>query len=494
MRTLRSIGVLTLCLVGVGSQAQTAPSPAETPGKPSHSEVPSSLAPKLPPFQTERWAEDWSFLRDPAARTEWLDSLKYIPLNDNGDWYLTLAGQARDRYEFFNNFNFGAGPQDHDGYNLLRVFASADVHLGPYFRAYVEGISAFENGRNGGPRGTDEDQLDLEQGFADINVPVDTNTHFTFRYGRQEMPFGAERLIGISDFSNVRKHFDGFRLFLTSPYNDLEAFAVRPVVIDRYDFDPTNNGVLFGGVYDTLKLPNLITHAGSKLEAYWLYLEQDNASYPTDGSGREERYTVGTRFTTNPKPFDVDVELDYQWGRFDGENISAYSLALDTGYTLANVPLTPRAFLGFDIASGDRHPGGGQETFNQLFPSGHTYFGYIDVIGRQNIIDLHPGVDLTLAHGARYAEQVTLRSEYHQFWRQSDNDAMYNTSGAVLRPGTASGSRAIGGELDLLLRWQISRHFSAYVGYSHFWAGTFIADTGPADDIDFAYAALTFTF
>jgi hypothetical protein len=467
--------------VSLSSRAQTAPPPTQTPAKP-------------PAYKTERWAEDYTYLRDPANRTEWLDSLKYIPLNDGGDWYLTLAGQVRDRYEFFNNFNFGAGPQDPNGYNLFRAYGSADVHLTQYFRVFVEGTSAFENGRNGGPRGTDEDQLDLEQAFADINLPIDKDTRFTFRYGRQEMPFGAERLIGISDFSNVRKHFDGFRLFLTSKSNDLQAFAVRPVVIDRYDFDPTNNAVLFGGVYDTLSLPDLITGAGSKLEGYWLYLEQDNFAYPTDGAGREERYTVGTRFTTNPKPFDLDLELDYQWGRFNGENISAYSLALDTGYTAATLPLTPRLFLGFDIASGDRHPGGGQETFNQLFPSGHTYFGYIDEIGRQNILDLHPGVEMTLVHGARYAEQVTMRAEYHQFWRQSDNDAVYNTAGAVVRAGTTSGSRSIGGELDLLLRWQISRHLGAYVGYSHFWAGTFIADTGPSDDIDFAYAAITFTF
>jgi hypothetical protein len=494
MRSLRFLGSAALCVLALSSPVLAAPPAAETPEKPSHSEAPSSIVPKAPPYKTERWEEDYTYLRDPAARTDWLDSLKYIPLNDKGDWYLTLAGQARYRYEFFNNNTFGVGPQDPNGYHLIRVTESADLHLSPYFRVYAEARSAFETGRVGGPRGTDEDQLDPQQLFADINVPLDPDTRFTFRGGRQEIPFGAERLIGISDFSNVRKHFDGYRAMLVTKSNDLEAFLTRPVLIDRYDFDETNNSVIFAGVYDTLKLPDLIKGAGSKLEAYWLYLEQDNTSYPTDGTGREERYTVGTRFTTNPKPFDLDLELDYQWGRFNGENISAYSLALDTGYTAAHLPLTPRAFLGFDIASGDRHPGGSQETFNQLFPSGHTYFGYIDAVGRQNIIDLHPGVDLTLVSGARYAEKVTLRAEYHQFWRQSDNDALYNTAGAVVRAGTASGSRSIGGELDLLLRWQISRHLGAYVGYSHFWAGSFIADTGPSDDIDFAYAALTFTF
>ena len=41
------------------------------------------------------------------------------------------------------------------------------------------------------------------------------------------------------------------------------------------------------------------------------------------------------------------------------------------------------------MGSGDDEPGGDVETFNQLFPLGHAYFGYIDLIGRQNALDLH---------------------------------------------------------------------------------------------------------
>jgi hypothetical protein len=46
----------------------------------------------------------------------------------------------------------------------------------------------------------------------------------------------------------------------------------------------------------------------------------------------------------------------------------------------------------------------------------------------------------------------------------------------------------------LLLTWQINRHTLTSVGYSHFFAGTFIDQTGPHQDIDFFYMALTYTF
>ena len=52
----------------------------------------------------------------------------------------------------------------------------------------------------------------------------------------------------------------------------------------------------------------------------------------------------------------------------------------------------------------------------------------------------------------------------------------------------------IGSELDLLLKWQIDRHLSTYVGYSHFFSGDFINNTGPHADVDFFYASASFTF
>ena len=45
----------------------------------------------------------------------------------------------------------------------------------------------------------------------------------------------------------------------------------------------------------------------------------------------------------------------------------------------------------------------------------------------------------------------------------------------------------------MLINWQIDRHVAAYFGYSHFFAGDFLEETGPHEVIDFAYAALTFT-
>src|SRR5207245_1814736 len=56
-----------------------------------------------PSFQTLRYEEDYSFLRDPDCRTDVWDRIKYMPLNEASDVYLSLGGDLRERYEYFHS-------------------------------------------------------------------------------------------------------------------------------------------------------------------------------------------------------------------------------------------------------------------------------------------------------------------------------------------------------------------------------------------------------
>ena len=460
-----------------------------------------------PAYTPVRWNEDYGYLKDPAKRTDPFDSLKYIPLNDAGDVYLSLGGQARYRYELFNNVNFGAGPEDDDGFHLTRLLAYADLHLGPNVRGFVQVISAMEDGRNPEPRPQDADEFDFHQAFIDLKLPLGDKDSVTLRGGRQNLLYGAQRLISPLDWTNTRRTFEGgkasFVLGAGTPVSHtLDVFVVRPVIVEKEELNNGDGDVTFSGIYDTIALPDVLPGAGTKLELYGLILNQNTrpantVAVPTVGSIAVDSdvYTVGARFSANPKPWDFDIEADYQFGTAGKGDVSAWSFATEGGYTFQDCPLTPRAFLGFDVASGDQNPADpDRQTFNQLFPLSHLYFGYLDVIGRQNIIDLHPGVEVGLVQDKAWAKKVTLRGEYHLFWRQSDDDAVYNAAGGVLRADTGTDRTYVGSEIDLLLNWQFDRHWSGYVGYSHFFPGGFIQATGPSDDIDFFYAALQFTF
>ena len=116
------------------------------------------------------------------------------------------------------------------------------------------------------------------------------------------------------------------------------------------------------------------------------------------------------------------------------------------------------------------------------------YLGHMYVVGRQNLIDVHPGISLSLPH------DVTLSAEEHVFWRQNASDSVYNLTGGVVRAADGSKDASIGNEFDLSATWQIQRHLFAYMGWAHFFAGRFIEETGAHSDMDFFYASMTFTF
>jgi hypothetical protein len=71
---------------------------------------------------------------------------------------------------------------------------------------------------------------------------------------------------------------------------------------------------------------------------------------------------------------------------------------------------------------------------------------------------------------------------------------VYNAAGTLVRAPGTSQARSIGSELDFLLNWQIDQHLSTYFGYSHFFPGAFIKQTGANEPIDFFYTAVTYTF
>jgi hypothetical protein len=474
----------------------SAPSPSSAPASVNEAGKGGGYTPS--PYTLVRWNEDYTYLRDPARRTDPLDAIKYMPINDSGSIYLSLGGQFRERYEYFNHANFGSGVQDQDGYLLHRLLLHADLHLGDNVRVFGQFKSALEDGRSGGPRATDSDEADVQQLFVDGKIPLGDKNALTVRFGRQDLMYGAQRLISPLDWSNVRRTFEGLKVATQLGEHNLDFFWVRPVIVDNEEPNNGDPDSSFVGIYDTWSLPGLFPKANTKLDLYGLALNQNaRGAIATAGAiGVDaDTYTVGARFSTNPKPWDLDVEADYQFGQSGTGDISAWAFAIEGGYTFMNAALKPRPFIGFDIASGDDDAANpDKQTFNQLFPLGHAYFGYIDVIGRQNIIDLHPGVELTLIENQSWAKKLTLRADYHMFWRQNSADAVYNAAGGVLRAASGSDDMYIGSEVDLLINWQIDRHWSAYLGYSHFFAGQFLQNTGPSDDIDFFYAAAMFTF
>ena len=222
----------------------------------------------LPPsYNSSRYLEDYRYLKNTARRTDLWDPIKYIPLDDSGIIYLSFGGETRQHYESIRNENWGAAAvEDNNGWYLQRYLLHADLHVGNRFRLFSQIQSGIETGRSEGPRGVDEDRLDLHQLFMDFSPLSSKNQNLTIRVGRQEILFGSRRFFNYRERPNLRLSHDAVKLMAQVGRMDFTAFAGRPVQIDRDYFDNNSgNEHSFWGLYSVTDLDRTFPH---KLDAY----------------------------------------------------------------------------------------------------------------------------------------------------------------------------------------------------------------------------------
>jgi hypothetical protein len=201
-------GVYLVVLVLLIALSQL-PARAQTPDPQPPGPAPDPARPALNPSPAE---QNWSFLANSSDRTDFFDPAKYIPFGENPNLYLSLGFEYRMEYEYFDNWMFGAGPQDHHGYVLNRAMPHFDFHAGSDFRLFSEFEFDFEDGRNGGPRPqVDEDRGDVHQAFIEIGPHVSRPHGIGLRAGRQEVVLGSGRLFDNNEGPNVKLSFDGVR-------------------------------------------------------------------------------------------------------------------------------------------------------------------------------------------------------------------------------------------------------------------------------------------
>ena len=439
-------------------------------------------APGAPPYKTVRHDEEYAYLADPKRRTDWLDPIKHIPLSGTRpDFYLSLGGELRERFELFENTDWEPAPAD--GFLLQKYMFSADLHLGSRFRVFANLKSGLEDGRTGGPRPTDEDRLDLHEAFLDVGLSRSGKA--ILRLGRREMAFGSQRLVAVRAGPNVRQAFDGVSVVVAPGAWRLEVFATKPAktVVGVFD-DDTDHARTFWGAYAVGPL-RLLKDAG--IDLYYLGLDRKRARFD-QGTAAEFRDSVGARIWRRTAPWDYNFELVYQWGRFGEGPIRAWTLASDSGLTLRGWAWRPRLGLKADITSGDKDPDDpALQSFNPLFPRG-AYFGENQLIGPVNHIDLHPSVDL------HPVSSVTISPSWDFFWRQSANDGVYGVPGNVIRPADGAAARYVGSQAAMMVTLALGRHTSLVADFEYFIAGPFLRESGPADNVTYLAAWVNFVF
>lgn len=436
-----------------------------------------------PPYQSLRFDEDYSYLSDPAKRTEWLDKLKYIPLGKD-NYYVSLGGDVRLRYETYRNAAFGYGPQDSNGYFLGRFLLHSDWHLGRKFRVFAQLQSGVEAGRNGGPRQTDRDNLDLHQAFVEYTAYSKKDRSLTIRAGRQEVEFGSGRLVSASEGLNVRRSFDAIRPIYKQGNWIANSLYAKLVATKPGFFD---DGVLNQQTFWGVGAIRIRPAARSGFSIYYLGLDRKAARF-NQGTAREIRHTFGTRAWGTFRKLDYNYELIGQTGTFGTTHIRAWAAASDTGFNLTRKNAAVRLSVRSNAASGDRRINDDKlNSFNPLFPA-TAYSGTIALAGPTNVLDVAPAIRVVLH------KNLTLNTDWAFYWRQSLNDGFYGINANLQRSGQGSRQRFIGGLPSVRADYRFGRHWTFTAIYSQFFTGAFLREPPAAFGVDYFTSWMSFRF
>lgn len=412
-------------------------------------------------------------------------------VDENGKFKIKVGLELRYRLELRDDLSLRNRTYEDDVLNLLRNRINLDAAYQPEkeggkIRAFVEAQDSRSFASSALNRNAAfVDEFDLRQLFVEFAGDPQTFP-VQLKVGRQELSYGEERLVGAFNWSNVARVFNAAKLIYTpTAWLQLDAFMSRVVQVrkERPNEDSSNDN-FFGAVAALKPFQNHVIDTNFFVRN----LRNDSLTGERLGiRGPMTEYTLGNRFRGKKWNFDYGTEYAVQFGSRAHDNIRAWMFHQDVAYTFVKLPWAPKLLAEYNHASGDRNPTDGVvETFDQLYPTNHDKYGYIDLVGLRNINNIRLGTS------AKPCSRVTLSADFHWFFRDARESAWFSASGAVMRAANVRAGRQIGEELDLTATIKINKYLNALIGYSHFFAGPFATDTSGNDGADFFYMQVTF--
>ena len=442
---------------------------------------------------------------------------------------LNLTGDIRVRPEFRNQSRFGIGGADAIAAGAAapgttgkanNFFVQQWVRLGFHYTISPDVVFFFQPqwsktwgaaGGNDPNTSTGGNSIFARQAFMLIrNFGV---KNLTAKIGRQLVVWGNHRMFGHFDWNNVGWAFDGASL--NYKLNKKVTIQTAWLRIDEGDCGANGGGCAnaagfsasaSGGDADLVFVRVPMKFAGVVVEPAWIWHSSGNGgTLSGPRPANQSRHTLGGRATTkrtfSKVRVDVTAEGYYQFGEIGviggaagrEMDIEAYAFHIDGGVTLP-VPMQPRIGLEYNQASGDSRANtcsaGGTVAagtcnsewggFDQLFPTNHIHFGYMDRMSWKNM--KHFTANLML----RPTKNSHLDISGHKFYLTEVGDNWYGASQAIfVTSPTGNQEDDLGSEIDVVytLFFTPGNHVAWQVGGGVFFPGDFI-DDNPASDFN----------
>jgi hypothetical protein len=303
---------------------------------------------------------------------------------------------------------------------------------------------------------------------------------FSLKIGRQVLQYGDQRLIGPLEWSNLSRTFDAVKLRWHGPDNMwIDGIVSSVVVPERDEWDESSRQTMFSGLY-----AHLPQTGDQDTELYALHL--------SDATTGSHFVTLGTHWKSHPGalgPWDYEAEFAFQTGEAADKDLTAFATYAEAGYTFQG-SWKPRIGLEYSFATGDDNALDGENrAFQNLYPTNHPHYGFMDAFSWSNIHDL------ALHLSAKPSKTVTVGIDWHWFWLADTNDAWRRANArTAVRPISPGADSYAGSEVDFLITWTPDPRVALTLGYSYFIAGSYLDDSGAGDDAQFFYLQSAWKF
>lgn len=399
--------------------------------------------------------------------------------------WMSLDMQVRLRTEQQSAYQYTAA--NNRIYELTRVYGGLTIQpTESNFKAYLQFIDTHAPGlplHEVAPNM--RDTFDLRQGYLQYS-----RNHFALTAGRRELKYGDERVVGISDFTNNSRSWDGFfaRIGDHNNKNNLDLFSTSVVTVHPSSLDTHGAGLTFHGAYGTIGswIPR------TTLQPFVLVRTAPRVMSQQREFGSEVETTFGAETQGDlPAHFTYDILGDLQRGRYSNDSIHAGAAVAKVGFVFDWIPWTPRLGGEYDYATGNPHRNPARiSTYDQQYPSDHNAFGLFDLFGFQNIKQQRVNLDLAPT------ENLSLLIQGEAIGVASRFDNVYNTAAAVTVPVPARGfaTNSIGDAFDISGKYVLRDYWVWNAGISHYFPGSLMVANNHGAPLTYAYFSLTYRF
>jgi hypothetical protein len=386
-----------------------------------------------------------------------------------------INGELRVRNENDNrDFN---SDTDTKSFNVMRTRIGIAVRPANDMNVFVQVQDSRVHGQASVPASDpsvqEDGKLDLHQGFFQVqNLGWQG---FGIQAGRMEVRFGNQRLIGVDDWANVNRSFDGVMAHVNR-----ERFNAQLLWANLNENDNTiigdpsaenNADATMQAVIGTIGVtPNLNTDL-------FVINARDKQTVSEDDDARLT--TFGARVHGKAaQRFDYSVEGSLQVGVIETgptteNDVSANMFGAEVGMTVGPEERPVRFGVGFDRLSGDDNVVDTEEkAFSTLFGDNHTFYGLADIVepSLAGLQDIKFNAAATVWSDANNV--FKLGGEFHNF--------------RLVEVATGA-ENALGNEIDVHASWAYRERFVPTVGLSAFIPGDAVPGPAPMVEADNSY-------